>query len=79
MSNEEKDTFIKCQDCKKAANGRGRIAKLSIAPGVDIFLVSLRSVVDETTHEAMSIFLSKVLPELAETLLNEQVARRALQ
>ena len=71
--------FIKCKECKQAANGRGRISKLTIAPGVDIFLVSLRSIMDETTHETMVMFLTKVLPELTESLLNDQVARRAMQ
>jgi len=68
----------KCLECTKAKSKPGRVSKLHLAPGINIFLVSLRSEADEVTHIALALSLEPLGRELAETLLNEQVARRIL-
>ena len=52
-----------CLSCSKAANTPGHFSKLPVAPGVDLFLVSLKSKADEVTHTTLALIVSQFVTE----------------
>ncbi|MGA2159868.1 MAG: hypothetical protein ABSG90_11705 [Dehalococcoidia bacterium] len=72
------DDDNKCLECTKAGHTPSRLTRLPLAEGIAIFILSSRAGVSTEIHYAVAEFLEKIGKELSETLLNEDVAKKAL-
>lgn len=67
-----------CLICSKIKNSNATITRIQLADGVSCFLVSFKEKISIPGHFMLARGLDKFGSELAESLLNEDVAKKFL-